>query len=173
MNRANGEMSKGKCYMEAFPRCRTEEAARKGFSRLENLPHIQAEIKRLQDATETGETLTRQEKRVFLARVVRVNPVAIDPDDPEDENADLVEGVTRRYDKEGNHISTSFKMPSKMSAVEIDNKMAGHNEPDEVKHTHGGGVMLVPVGGDSLDEWEKDAVKQQEALTTPKKAPGK
>lgn len=172
-NRAGGEMTKVDCYLNAYPRCKSKESAKASWQMLEKQPHIQEEIKRLQDATETSETLTRQEKRVFLARCVRVNGLAIDPEDSDDENADLVMDVKRSYDKEGNHVGTAFKLPSKLGAVEIDNKMAGHNEPDEVNHTHGGGVMLVPIGGESLDEWEKDAVKQQKGMVTPtdEKAP--
>ena len=168
--RASGEVPKGQCYLNAFPGCKTIKSARSLYQKLDKQPHIQAEMKRLQDGTETAETLTRQEKRVFLARVVRVNPIAIDPDDAEDPNADLIESVTRRYNGEGDHISTTFRVPSKLSAVEVDNKMAGHNEPDEHNHNHNGGVMLVPSGGANLDDWEKDAVKQQEALKGHKKA---
>tara|TARA_R110002020_G_scaffold472424_1_gene700403 strand:- start:2426 stop:2905 length:480 start_codon:yes stop_codon:yes gene_type:complete len=154
--------------MESFPRCKSKDAARTQARLLGHQPHIQEEIKRLQDATETSETLSRQEKRVFLARCVRVNALAIDPEDVDDPNADLVTDVKRRYDKDGNHVETSFKTPAKLNAVEIDNKMAGHNEPDEVNHHMDGGVMLVPTGGENLDEWEKTAVKQQEALRKPK-----
>ena len=166
-NRVRGEATKVGCYMEAFPRCKSKDAARSSYQDLERLPHIQEEIKRLQDATETSETLSRQEKRVFLARCVRVNALAIDPEDVDDPNADLVTDVKRRYDKDGNHVETSFKTPAKLNAVEIDNKMAGHNEPDEVSHHLDGGVMLVPTGGENLDEWEKDAVKQQEGMKKP------
>lgn len=168
-NRANGETTKVGCYMEAFPRCKSRDAARQSYQMLEKQPHIQEEIKRLQDATETNETLSRQEKRIFLARVVRANLANIDPDDEDvDGGMDLASAVTRRFNKEGDHISTSVSLPSKLAAIEIDNKMAGHNEPDEVNHHLDGGVMLVPTGGDNLDEWEKAAVKQQAAMRKPK-----
>jgi len=169
-NRAGGEMTKIDCYLEAYPRCGSKDSARSSYQDLEKQPHIKAEIARLQRNTETATTLSRQEKREFLARVARVNPIAIDPDDAGDTNADLIESVTRRYNGEGDHISTTFRVPSKLAAVEIDNKMAGHNEPDEVNLKHGGGVMLVPTGGSSLNDWEKDAVRQQEALKGHKKA---
>lgn len=172
-NRATGEMGKAESYLASFPRCKSKGSAITSSALLEKDERIQAEIKRLLDATETEETLSRQEKRIRLARIVRVNSLAIDPDDSEDANADLVESVKRNFDKDGNHISTTFKIPSKLKAIEIDNRLAGHNEPDEVNHHIDGGVMLVPTGADSLDDWEKDAVKQQGELTKPtnKKAP--
>lgn len=166
--RAGGEMTKTDCYLQAFPRCKSKKTAAGRYQQLELDPRIQAEIQRLQDATETSLVLSRQEKREFLARVVRANLGELD------ESSDLVDSVTRRYDKDGNEISTTFKLPSKAQCIEIDNKMAGHNEPEEMNIHHDGGVMLVPTGGGTLDEWEKEAVAQQKKLTAgDKKAPGK
>jgi len=161
-------MSKTEAYMSAFPRTKKRETARSSYQKLEADPRIPARIKELQEATETDLVLTRQEKREFLARIVRANLAELD------ESSDLIESVTRRYDKEGNETGTTYKMPSKAQCIEIDNKMAGHNEPEEVNHNFEGGVMLVPTGGASLDEWEKAAIAQQEALkeSGQKKTPG-
>jgi hypothetical protein len=161
-------MTKTDAYLDAYPRTRKPETARVSYQKLEKDPRIQKRIKELQEATETDLVLSRQEKREFLARVVRANLGGLD------ESSDLLDSVTRRYDKEGNEISTTFKLPSKASCIEIDNKMAGHNEPEEMNVHHDGGVMLVPTGGGTLDEWEKEAVAQQKKLTAEdKKAPGK
>ncbi len=166
-------MSKTDCYLTAYPRTKKAETARAAYQRLESDPRIPARIKELQDATETDLVLSRQEKRQFLARVVRADFKSIDLDDPDEEDGDLIESVTRKYDKDGNHIGTTIKLPSKNQCIEIDNRMAGHNEPEEVNHNHGGGVMLVPVNGDTLDDWEKEAIAQQEKLTnTDEKTPG-
>lgn len=161
--RASGSTSQVDAYMLAYPKAK-RTSARTLAKRLEKKPEVQEEIARLRKETETPLVLSRQEKREFLARVVRVNPLEIDPDDKDDPNADLIEGVTRYYNKDGDHIRTVLKMPSKEQAVEIDNKMAGHNEPDEVNMNMGGGVMVVPIGGATLDDWEKEAVKVQAAL---------
>ncbi len=173
--RAGGEMSKTDCYLTAYPRTKKAETARVNYQRLEKDPRISARIKELMQATETDLVLGRQEKREFLARVVRANFKSIDPDDPEEENADLIESITRRYNKDGDHIATTIKLPSKATCIEIDNRMAGHNEPEEHLHKHEGGVMLVPTGGGTMDEWEKEAVRQQQELQEAgqKKTPGK
>jgi hypothetical protein len=151
--------------MEAFGT--SKNTASTEATRLEKAPEIKAEIARLKQKTETSATLSRQEKREFLARVVRAEYPQIDPEDPLSPNLDLVESMQRHYNKDGELTRISFKLPSKTSAIEIDNKMAGHNEPEEHNVTFEGGVMLVPLGGATLDQWEKEAAKQQEALKSP------
>lgn len=168
-NIAGGNMTKTDAYLDAYPRTKKPETARSAYPRLERDPRIPARIKELQEATETDLVLTRQEKREFLARVVRADLASLD------ESSDLVDSVTRKYDKEGNETGVTIKLPSKAQCIEIDNKMAGHNEPEEHLHKHEGGVMLVPTGAGTLDDWEKEAVAQQEKLkeSGQKKAPGK
>lgn len=156
-------------YMEAFPRCKSRKAANSASQVLLKDPRIQAEIRRLQKATETPLTLSIQEKREFLARVVRADITKIDPDDPDEKNGQLLDSVNRSYDKDGNQLKTTVKLCSKIQAIEVDNKLAGHNTPEEHNLNVGGGVMLVPMGGVTLDEWEKAAVAQQEALKDTKK----
>lgn len=151
--RADGTMGKADAYLKAYPNAKRSSAAVLA-RRLEHKPEIQAEIERLQKATETPLVLSRREKREFLASVVRCDARTLDEDSP------LVESVTRYYDKDGNHTRTVLKIPSKNQAIEIDNKMAGHNEPDEVHILGGGGVMIVPANSN----WEEAARKQQEEL---------
>lgn len=133
--RALGDTRKQDCYMACFPDAKKESAAVLA-NRLERKDEIKAEIKRLQLKTETPLVLSRQEKREFLASVVR---------DPQE------------------------RVGNKTKCIEIDNKMAGHNEPDEVNVTHDGGVMHVPMlpvpeGSALLTEWEKQSVAQQASL---------
>ena len=155
--RSSGETTQSSAYLGAYPKA-TKHSAGTLASLLEMKPKIQAELKRLQSKTETSTTLSRQEKREFLARVVRANLGELD------ESSDLVEKVDRNHDKDGNRIKTTIKLPGKAQCIEIDNRMAGHNEPEEHKHTIENGVMLVPVGGPTLNDWEKEAAKQQERL---------
>ena len=55
-------------YMHAYPDC-SEKSADAASARLLSNVRVQAEIKRLQDKTETKETLTRQMKRERLAKI--------------------------------------------------------------------------------------------------------
>jgi len=158
--RAGGDISRQAAYGQAYPNASKKTAGSQG-SLLEMKPKILAEIKRLQDATETPLVLSRQEKREFLARVVRADLNSLEKDA---NNSDLVEHISHNFDKGGNEIKTTYKMPGKAQCIEIDNKMAGHNEPEEHKVTVENGVMLVPVGGATLDDWEKQAAEQQEKL---------
>jgi hypothetical protein len=166
-HRADGTLGKREAYLAAYPNA-SRKSAPVLASRMDQRPEVRAEIERLQKKTETSTVLTRQEKREFLARVVRAKIGEID------ETSDLCDSKTLYYDKEGNHIRTVLKMPSKAQCVEIDNKMAGHNEPEKVDVTVNGGVMFVPVpsGGATLEDWEKASVAQQEALRESAK-PGK
>jgi hypothetical protein len=163
--RADGTLGKREAYLTAFPNA-SRDSAPVLASRLDRKPEIRAEIARLQKRTETSTVLSRQEKREFLARVVRAKIGEVD------ETSDLVDSKTLYYDKEGNHIRTVLKLPGKATCIEIDNKMAGHNEPEKVDVTVNGGVMFVPVasGGATLDEWEKAAATQQESLREMAKA---
>lgn len=163
---AGGEKPAVDCYRLAYPKAKNYKAVRNLASRLSKRPDVAAEIKRLQKETESSLTLSRQEKREFLARVVRGNLAELD------ESSDLVESVSRNFDKDGNEIKVTVKMPGKATCIEIDNRMAGHNEPEEYKHTVENGVMLVPVGASTLDEWEKFAAKQQAELKEAAKEEG-
>ena len=128
-------------------------------------PIVKNELERLRNESELNRGLSRQEKRNFLARVVRANPLEIDPDDPNDPNADLIDSIVKNYDKDGNLIKTTVKLVSKAQALEMDNKMTWHNAPEQIEHRLSGGVMLIPVGRvDSLEDWEGAAKNQQNGL---------
>lgn len=163
--RASGDTTRKAAYLATYPNASPDSATTLA-ARLERRASIKAEIARLQKRSETPLVLSRQEKREFLARVVRT------PIGEVDEDSDLCESKTLYYDKEGNHIRTVLKMPGKATCIEIDNKMAGHNEPEKVEHTAKNGVMLVPVGGATLNEWEKHAEAQQAKLKEDAKEKG-
>ncbi|MEN3940690.1 hypothetical protein WJU23_05295 [Prosthecobacter sp. SYSU 5D2] len=65
--------------------------------------------------------LTMLEKRMFLARVVRMKGAAID----ETKDADLINGV--KYDKHGRRMLT---LPDKRACIELDAKLAGELAQD-------------------------------------------
>lgn len=171
-HRAMGELPKYQCYMLAYDCTRNTANAGDGWQRLEKKPEIMEYIKKLQKDTEVAGTLTRIEKRLFLARVVRAswkqfngNPEIIDPESGEITDGDLINSITTKFDKDGNHLGDKIELPSKLEAIKIDNLMAGHNEPEETNvNLLGQGVMLVPVGGNTQEEWERAAMAQQEEL---------
>lgn len=154
-----GGMNKRQAYREAYPKCGSEKAASTKSQLLWSDPRVVKVVEDIRKASSTVSTLSVREKREFLARTVRCNVQNLS-----EEDADLVESIKKSYDKDGNFLSEDLRLGSKLKAIEIDNRLAGHNEPEEHKVDVGGGVMLVPVGGASLDEWEKEAVAQQEAL---------
>jgi hypothetical protein len=158
--RAEGNIPKYQCYMDSF-RTNNKASAYTLSTRLEKRSEVKNEIERLQRATESKKTLSRREKREFLARIVRADPKNLRPED-----SDLADSVTHYYDKSGALQKTVLKLPSKAECVKLDNQMAGHNEPEEINVNHGGGIMLVPVSGmnDDLEAWEKAAEAQQVEL---------
>lgn len=79
-------------------------------------------------AAAAAAVLSLTEKRRFLARIVRVPLARINPEDPNDPNADLVESY-RRSDSEAGS-SVAFKKLSSLSAIEADNKLCGDGQPD-------------------------------------------
>ena len=67
--------------------------------------------------------LTFEEKRSFLASVVKSSAATLDEDSP------LIEEVTSSENDEG--VKTKrVKMMSKAKALQLDNAMAGHNAPE-------------------------------------------
>jgi hypothetical protein len=159
------------CYFEAFPKCKARLTARSGVQRLEARDDIKAEIARLRKATEEEGTLSRLEKRRFLAAAVRCKlPDIVESfeagEDLSEEEKQLVQGVSYIYGKDGELMRKVFKLPSKTACIEIDNKMMGHNEPEEVNHNlPEGGVMLIPMApGATLEDYEKAAIEHQRKL---------
>jgi hypothetical protein len=177
MERATSDLPRYIVYQQIFD-TNNVEVARVQSYKLEQIPEIQKEIKSHMEGSHTVKVLSRQEKRERIASTVRADRAAIlrafDPavmalDDPHDTHLrSLVDSYqeNKRYNKEGEHIGTtiSIRLPGMVGLIEIDNKMAGHNEPEEVAVLNNGGVMLVPTGGATLDDWEKEAAQQQEKL---------
>jgi hypothetical protein len=158
------------CYFEAFPKCKARLTARSGVQRLEARDDIKKEIARLRKETEEEGTLSRLEKRRFLARVVRARLPDLAEEyengDIEEDDKDLIHEVNHIYNKDGDLVRKVFKLPSKTTCIEIDNKMMGHNEPEEVNHNlPEGGVMLIPMApGATLEDYEKAAIEHQRRL---------
>lgn len=117
-------------YRLAYPKCKSGHA--QSASALLRNPKIRAEIQRLRAATESERTLSRQEKREFLASVVRAKVDELDGMSPLIQKK-KVKTVT---DKDGGTSeSIELEMMSKSQAIVIDNQMMGDNEPERVEQT--------------------------------------
>lgn len=122
---AGGNINQTHAYMECYPSS-TYDSARADAPRLLAKASIQAEVQRLRNLTETSKVMSMAEKREFLAEVKRTPIGDIDESNP------LAQEIHEMETKYG--YRKVIKMMSKKDAVDIDNKMAGHYEPDVVEH---------------------------------------
>lgn len=86
-----------------------DASASAGASRKMREPHIQAELRRLREELDDKDAMKAKEKRLFLAKLVR-GEIGVDL------------GL----------FSTAPTVQELMTAIKIDNEMAGHNAPSEV-----------------------------------------
>lgn len=149
-------------YMEVYPNA-SEKSASMSCTKLLKDPEVQELMEVMQEQAASKLTMSRVGKREWLKRVRDVCVTDIDLDDPEKKDHDLIEKVTYRYDREGNKVSATVQMPSKLQALDMDNRMAGHNEAEKIEVELTGGVMMIPAG-ESLEDWEAQASGQQKAL---------
>jgi L-rhamnose mutarotase len=149
-------------YMEVYPNLTEGTAKRKVYTMFQD-PEVQELFELMKEEAASKLTMSRVGKREWLKRVRDVCVTDIDLDDPEKKNHDLIEKIMYRYDREGNKVSATIQLPSKLQALEMDNRMAGHNEAEKVEVELTGGVMMIPAG-QSLDDWESQATGQQKKL---------
>gem|GEM_PF-2058503 len=97
---------------------------------------IKARVREIQKAAATATTLTIQEKREYLARVVRAKLTDL-PDD-----SDLWQEITRSMD------SVKRKLPDKLRAIAMDNDLSG--EGSEANRE--GVTVVVRIGGQDNGE---------------------
>lgn len=94
--------------------------------------------KRANDAAEDDTVMSILWKRRFLKRVVTTPLVGIDPASKDDPGADLVKKFKRKV-TEGNEeepeawIYDEFEKLDPLKAIALDNALAGHNKPQELK----------------------------------------
>jgi len=121
-----------RAYMAAYPDA-SYMAAASSATRLINTPAIAKKIAELREVRDKAMVLDMQEKREFLAKVVRMPIKEVKPD------SELLQDVTitTTTDKNGNSTQkATFKMPDKLKAIQVDNAMMGHNASAEVNVTH-------------------------------------
>ena len=123
-------LSNGQAYLKAYNGVKDVNTASASATRLLKNVKVADRIKDLQQKSEAKDVLTRQEKRKFLAQVVRTNVEEL----TEEENKHLIQERTRTITPNGGKKEV-LKMPSKMEAIKLDNLMAGDNEPEVVEIT--------------------------------------
>ena len=96
-------------------------------------PEVQEIMQQMREQANSKLTMSRVSKREYLRRLRDVKITEIDPDDPDKTDHDLIESITHKYDRHGDRVSTTIKLPSKLQALEMDNRMAGHNEAEKVE----------------------------------------
>jgi len=127
---AGGNINQTMAYMECYPDS-TYDSARRSASDLLTNPDIEPEIQRVKNLTETSKVMSRTEKREFLADVKRTAVGDIDESSPLAQ--EVIRTVTTHRDGETSERK-QIKMMGKQAAIDIDNKMQGHYEPDVIEH---------------------------------------
>jgi phage terminase small subunit len=115
-------LSVTEAYGQAYPRSTRRSACRSGCQLLKD-GEVIAEIARLRAAAAKiagPRLLQTPEKRVFLARHVRANPVNLDPV----RDGDLLQVF--EVDKEGN---LDWQLGDKLHAIKVDNDLARESAP--------------------------------------------
>jgi len=127
-------LSQKDAYLKAYPKSAKKSAEAAGSRLLSNVK-VQQEVARLQKQVEEKSVLTRLEKRQFLARVVRADIASLD------RSSDLVDEWSETTTQSGG--SEKIKMVSKATAIQIDNRMAGHEAPEKVELTASEGLISL------------------------------
>lgn len=113
---AGGTVAKD-AYLEAFPRCRAEATAERESARLLKDPGVAATIDGLRrDAVPgeaKGDVMTKEERRQFLARIIRTAPGDVTEHDPLAQSYKVTDKTHE------------VKLPCKLRAIELDAKLAG------------------------------------------------
>ena len=129
-------MNQTEAYRRAYPKC-SAKAAESKASRLVRDGKVKAMIAEIQEEAKQGAVLTLKEKREFLARVVRIGVAEASTSE---EHKDLIQAVT-----EGEK-STTYKLPDKLRAIQIDNDLAGEGSDAEGNAALGALVKKIRGG---------------------------
>lgn len=109
-----------RAYREAYGKSSEvkESTCRSNASKLLTNTNILTEIERIRSEIDKAAVLSLQEKRKFLANVIRTPIHEVDRDSP------LCQ--TYEYSSTNDGSKEIIKMPSKLEAIKIDNDMMGH-----------------------------------------------
>lgn len=130
-------------------------ASSSNAKRIEKRPDVAAYMEAVRQAAAGDSVLTVEEKRKFLARIVRVPLIRIDPANPDDPNADLIKKAKRKV-SEGNEqepeawIYDEVEKYDALRAIDEDNKLAG--EDPASKAISELATALSSLGGPALPD---------------------
>ncbi len=110
-------LSQRAAYLQAYPGA-SPRTAEVQSSRLITRADIRATLDHLHSQVETQAILTLQEKRAYLARIVRTSATDVRP------GTDLVQAITTAKDG-----SQTLRMPDKLRAIYLDARLAGELPP--------------------------------------------
>jgi phage terminase small subunit len=122
-------MNGSSAYRAVYACDSTNAVVAAGASRILAMPHVKAYLEKMRKARDERLVLSIQEKREYLAKVVRTAIKDVKPD------SELIQEITinKHQDKKGEVTTkTTFKLPSKLDAIKIDNAMMGHNARTEI-----------------------------------------
>lgn len=111
-------MDTKEAYSQVYPKC-TPDSAEASGSRL--LGIVNQRVKFIQGNSATETTLTMQERREFLARVVRAKIHEIDFD----KDGDLIQEITRIEGTEKKEGIEKYRLPGKRECVLLDAQLSG------------------------------------------------
>ena len=131
--------------------CPTIEGHGANGLRLLKSERIQNEIRKLREKRFEKDALSYNEKRSFLARAVRAD--ATNPD------ADLVQEIREEVDSGGN-VRRVRKLVSKMEALSLDNKLAGHEWKDRSPQVSNPFTLIIALGKTSGNTSLMDDARQ-------------
>jgi len=122
---------------------------------IEKRADVAAYMEAVRQRAAGASVLTVEEKRQFLARIVRVPLLRIDPANPDDPNADLIKKAKRKV-TEGNEqepeawIYDEVEKYDALRAIDEDNKLAG--EDPASKAISELATALSSLGGPALPD---------------------
>lgn len=134
--RAIDRMSQAEAYMRSFPACKSIVTAQGEGHKLTKRPPVAAYIQQLEAEVRARDTqarfLSRDERRIFCARVVRGKITALQPDS---DDADLIQSYEVHYrpgaTKEDPPIEVrKIKGHDKLKAIQLDATLAGDLKDD-------------------------------------------
>lgn len=134
----------GEAYGSLFPRSK-KTSRNPAAGRIKRRKDVQAYMEWLRQQSSTETTLTMQEKREFLARIVRTPLAALKPDEPADPNGDLIKSYS--YNETENSTSSRIEKLDPLKAIEIDNTLNG--DDPEADFYHQLNEALQGLGSDS------------------------
>lgn len=132
-------------YMVAYPGLSESDAAASASRMLSRNANVVAYVRESKLESHRANALSRDEKRSYLADVVRVSATELVNADGSinESNSHLAQEIQQHTDKDGNLV-TKVKLPAKLEAIKIDNQVAGHDAPLKIEHGISGLLAALP-----------------------------